>query len=169
MKVQLNKNVKVPVANTNPVQYNDVYTVIESGNTFIFVPPQKLIYFTVTSTIRNTGENNMFTFEFYIKGQVIDFINLKYQDIPAYSNGGKIHIEFPRLDPLTQDVWFEDKLGYTKDGDYVGCWFNLVADFITPETNKYLKCRLIQSFSTNIPAVVEIINFAQIPSAGKKV
>jgi len=44
---------------------------------------------------------------------------------------------------LNQDVWFEDKLGYPKDGAYVGCWFNLVAGFIVPESGKYLKCRLV--------------------------
>jgi len=39
VKVDLNKVVQTPIANTNPTQYTSIIKVLESGNMFMFVPP----------------------------------------------------------------------------------------------------------------------------------
>lgn len=49
----------------------------------------------------------------------------------------------------------------------MGCNFNLDAAFIQPISGRYLKCRLVESFSENIPAVVEIINFDEVTTSKK--
>jgi len=79
----------------------------------------------ITSDHRSIGLPNIFTFEFTTRAEV-----KKY---PL----SKIWLEFPTKDKYG-DV-FDSKLGYAKDGETVGCWFEPTI-FGTE-----LACRLIQA------------------------
>jgi hypothetical protein len=76
-----------------------------------------------------------------------------FQTLPAYKNGGRIHLEFPTLDPAkdTNRPLFPLTLGPTyKTGDEIGCWFeNSPPGYILVDTTlsagTQLRCRLIAS------------------------
>jgi hypothetical protein len=75
-------------------------------------------------------------------------------------------VEYPVKDVINGNTVFLPNLGYTKDGDYVGCWFSSAAGMIVAEATYTLKCRLISSPSSKTPARVEIINFAAVTGTG---
>lgn len=85
--------------------------------------------------------------------------------------GGRIHFEFPTLDPAgdVSRPLFPQDLGYYATGDEIGCWFETtMAGYILVDPSypvgTQLRCRFIKSDILGEPAVIEVINFADIPA-----
>lgn len=110
--------------------------------------PQKLRAFVVTSAVNDIGVENMFTFEFQVNSNAYP---RAYADGTQYS---RIFVEFPTVDALGNALFDDDLGGYTKTGEYVGC-------YMYPYTNPYIdspsndfRCRLIKSEVVGDPVLV---------------
>lgn len=58
----------------------------------------------------------------------------------------RIFIEFPTVDNQNNKLFLSNLGGYTKTGDYVGCYFNTSGtNYVKPLNGKLMKCRLIKS------------------------
>lgn len=75
----------------------------------------------------------------------------------AYSDGTKyarILLEFPTVDALGNSLFAADLGGYTKNGEYVGCYmFPYTNPYVDSNTDN-LRCRLIKSEVPGEPAIV---------------
>jgi hypothetical protein len=91
----------------------------------------------------------MFSFYFEIDDVLINANN----DATKYS---RIFIEFPTLDSQNVALFANNLGGYTKTGEYVGCYFSYVNAYYVAAavSNNKLKCRLILSEVSGDPVRV---------------
>ncbi|EWS73604.1 hypothetical protein TTHERM_000251239 (macronuclear) [Tetrahymena thermophila SB210] len=135
-------------------QLLDINGFTNQATRWIFIKAAKLQFIYIESVIRNQKRANMF------------YVNFKTTlPVQKHSSGGRIHIEFPTLDPMGNPLFDLDLGGYQQSGDEVGCRFikqGVTAGDIGDINDN--RCRLIKSQRRGNPAVVEIINFPSLPA-----
>ncbi|EWS73605.1 hypothetical protein TTHERM_000252299 (macronuclear) [Tetrahymena thermophila SB210] len=136
------------------LELQDVNGLINQATKWLFIKAPKLQFLYIESVIRNQKRANMF------------YVNFKTTlNVQKHSLGGRIHIEFPTLDPMGNPQFDLDLGGYNQSGDDVGCRFIKlgvkIGDIGDFNDNR---CRLIKSQRRGNPAVVEIINFPSLPA-----
>ncbi|KAL4494248.1 hypothetical protein ABPG73_018767 [Tetrahymena malaccensis] len=136
------------------IELQDNNGFINQATRWMFIKAAKLQFIYIESVIRNQNRANMF------------YINFKTAlSVQKHSSGGRIHIEFPTIDPLGNPLFNLDLGGYQQSGDEVGCRFikqGVTTGDIGDINNN--RCRLIKSQRRGNPAVVEIINFPSLPA-----
>jgi hypothetical protein len=87
-----------------------------------------------------------------------------YTDASMYS---RILIEFPTRDAQGNRLFDDVLQGYSKTGDFVGCYFNPATQYVKAANIAVspMKCRLIKSQTFGEPVRVEIINHAAFTAA----
>ncbi|KAL4462643.1 hypothetical protein ABPG74_000473 [Tetrahymena malaccensis] len=136
------------------LELQDINGFTNQATRWIFIKAAKLQFIYIESAIRNQNRANMF------------YVNFKTAlPVQKHSSGGRIHIEFPTLDPMGNPLFDLDLGGYQQSGDEVGCRFikQGVATGDIGDINEN-RCRLIKSQRRGNPAIVEIINFPLLPA-----
>lgn len=122
--------------------YTDTLNVQVGANTFYTrVDPPELFDFFVSSTLSDINTESLYIVRLTALPTLLPN---SYADPSLYS---RIVLEFPTRDSQNNRLFEDALVGYSKTGDYVGCYFNATAQFVVAAnpTISPMKCRLIKS------------------------
>lgn len=123
--------------------------------------PPELFDFFVSSVLSDINTESLFVVRITALPTVMPN---SYTDPALYS---RIVLEFPTRDSQGNRL-FDDALGgYTKTGDFVGCYFNATMPFVVAANALVspMKCRLIKSETFGEPVRIEVINHGAFTAA----